>query len=56
LFSWQYKRGEKGNGESSQKDHQIHKSTKKEFKNADEPALAVNIPDGQKNLCHKRDP
>src|SRR5215831_960846 len=35
---------------------EIHKSSKKELKNTEEPALAVNVPDRQENLRYKRDP
>jgi hypothetical protein len=56
IVSWQYECGEKGDGEREYEDHQIYKSAKKEFENTEEPALAINIPDGQENLRDKRDP
>src|SRR6476619_3185706 len=45
FFSWQYDGGEKGDGECDYEDDQIYKSAKKEFKNTEEPALAVNVAD-----------
>ena len=41
----QYKGGEKGGGEGQYEDDQIYKSAKKEFKNTEEPALTINVPD-----------
>ena len=56
FFSWQYECGEKGDGERGQENHQIHKPAKKELKNGEEPALAINVSDRQENLRYKRDP
>ena len=56
LFMMAVKGGEKGGGEGQYKDDQIYKSPQEKFKNGEEPTLAVNLPDRQENLRHKRDP
>jgi hypothetical protein len=45
FVSWQYDGGEKGDGEREYEDDQIYKSAEKEFKNTEEPALAINVAD-----------
>ena len=40
---WPYEGGEKGDGEREYENHQIYKSAKKEFKNTEEPPLAINV-------------
>ena len=56
ILLWQRNGNEKGRGERQYEDDQIHKAAKKEFENAEKPALSINATDGQENLRHKRDP
>ena len=52
----QHQRNEERRSQRDCKDDEINNAAKKEFENADEPALPVNATDREENLHHERDP